>query len=248
MENTQYEMEYHHDLQGLIYNILRGSDYDNHNKQGYKFFTFSNIFPFYDLQRNDMRNLLISSPNDDFISYLKEQFDYIQHIRIGQMKFKVDYSDKLNIILPRDDVFTLITATPILSKIHRYRYEEVGAQELVNGYDAAYWRSNHPVELFITQLENNLIKKYNQYHGLENAKIVQRNPVFYRSRFLKQVSTKLVLGRDIQKVPVIGTTWEFDFGKSSPWIQFALDAGLGELNSMGFGFMNLKKGIRNCNN
>ncbi len=125
VENTRYEMEYHHDLQGLIYNILRGSYYDNHNKQGFKFFTFSNIFLFYDLQKNDIRNLMISSPNDDFISYLKEQFDYIQQVRIGQMKFKIDYSDKLNIILPRDDMFTLITGMAHICVFY-LKYTDIG--------------------------------------------------------------------------------------------------------------------------
>lgn len=253
MEDARYDTEYHRDLQGLIYSILRGSDYDNHDKQGYKFFTFSNIFPFHDLRKNDIRNLLISSPSNDFISYLKEQFDYIQQIRIGRMKFKIDYSDKFNIV--SRDAFTLITATPIVARIQKYRYEHIGEQELVDGHDAYYWRSNHPVELFITQLENNLIKKYNQYHGLENDEDEQRN-LFCRCRFLKQVSTKLLFGREgdiyTQKVPVIGTTWEFDFDESShDLINFALDAGLGEWNSLGFGFMNVKRGqgwSRNCNN
>ena len=42
---------------------------------------------------------------------------------------------------------------------------------------------------------------------------------------------------------VIGTVWEFQFQdlKDTEIIQFALDSGLGERNSMGFGFMNLKK-------
>ena len=41
---------------------------------------------------------------------------------------------------------------------------------------------------------------------------------------------------------VIGTIWEFEFDgwEDRRLIQFALDAGLGERNSMGFGFMNLK--------
>ena len=40
---------------------------------------------------------------------------------------------------------------------------------------------------------------------------------------------------------VIGTVWEFAFNPdfNPDLIQFALDAGLGERNSMGFGFMNL---------
>jgi CRISPR-associated endoribonuclease Cas6 len=46
-EDSRYDMEYHAKVQGLIYELLRGSEYDSHNKQGYKFFTFSNIFPIY---------------------------------------------------------------------------------------------------------------------------------------------------------------------------------------------------------
>ena len=85
-------MQYHHYVQGLIYNTLRGSVYDNHDKLGYKFFSFSNIFPSDDLQKNDLRNLIISSPSNDFISYLQEQLEYVSNnIRIGRMKFKIDH-------------------------------------------------------------------------------------------------------------------------------------------------------------
>ena len=82
-DDSRYEMEYHRHVQGLIYNLLLGSAYDNHNKQGYKFFTFSNIFPFSNMRKNDQRNLMISSPSDDFVSYTKEQLEYLQDIRIG---------------------------------------------------------------------------------------------------------------------------------------------------------------------
>jgi CRISPR/Cas system endoribonuclease Cas6 (RAMP superfamily) len=54
---------------------------------------------------------------------------------------------------------------------------------------------------------------------------------------MKQVSTRLRFGEN-QKAILVGTTWEFFF-EGNPIIQFALDAGLGELCSMGFGFMNL---------
>ncbi|MEM3192943.1 MAG: CRISPR-associated endoribonuclease Cas6 [Candidatus Parvarchaeota archaeon] len=41
---------------------------------------------------------------------------------------------------------------------------------------------------------------------------------------------------------MIGTVWEFGFEAdvNRDMIQFALDVGLGERNSLGFGFMNLK--------
>src|SRR5207249_12204300 len=109
------------------------SQYDNHDKQGYKFFTFSNVLPFHDLRKNDVRNLMISSPNNNFISYVKEQLEYLRDLRIGAMNFKIDYCNKLDIKLPNRP-FSLITATPIISRIHRYRYEEANALDLVNGY------------------------------------------------------------------------------------------------------------------
>lgn len=246
-DDSRYEMEYHRDIQGLIYNLLRGSNYDNyHDKPGYKFFTFSNIFPFsnINIRKNDMRNLIISSPKDDFISYLKQQLEYLQDIRIGQMKFRVDYCNEVDIRLSEHDTFSLITATPIIMRIHRYRYEEAGAINLVNGYKSIYWRKNHPVELFINQLENNLVKKYDEYyHRLEDDKAEERSPlpVFYSYKFLKQIATKVSTGAGLQKVTVIGTNWQFLLNGASELVRFALDTGLGELNSLGFGFMNMKR-------
>jgi CRISPR-associated endoribonuclease Cas6 len=242
-ENAPYEMEYHHHIQGLIYNTLRGSEYDNHDKKGYKYFCFSNIFPFDHLQKNDLRNLIVSSPNNNFISYLQEQLEYdSNNIRIGRMKFKIDSSDKLNVTLPNGSMFSLITGTPIITRIKKEKYVGMAEQQLTNGHEYIYWRMDHPVDLFITKLEDNLIKKYNAYYGLGDTNTAQRNPIFYKSRFKKQISTRLSMGeRDSQQAIVIGTTWEFLFDSATPLVQFGLDTGLGELGSMGFGFMNLKR-------
>jgi CRISPR-associated endoribonuclease Cas6 len=241
-DDSRYETEYHKDIQGLIYTLLRGSPYDNHNKQGYKFFAFSNIFPFSDMRKNDQRNLMISSPNTDFISYIKEQLAYLQDIRIGQMKFKVENCNKLDIKLPEYDTFSLITGTPIITRIHRYRYEESGALELVNRYKSIYWRSGHPVDLFVNQLEDNLVKKYNEYHHrLEDDESEERDPIFYSCKFLKQIATNVSTGIGLHKATVIGTNWQFLFNGDNELVRFALDTGLGEHNSLGFGFMNVKR-------
>lgn len=240
--DSRYETEYHKDVQGLIYSLLRESAYDSHDKQGYKFFTFSNIFPFSNIRKNDRRNLIISSPNNDFVSYVKEQLEYFQDIRIGQMRFKVDRCNKLDIKLPRDDSFGLITGTPIITRIHQYRYEEVDASDLVGKYKSIYWRRNHPVDLFINQLEDNLVKKYNEYHHrVDDCEPQEKSPLFYNYKFLKQIATMISTGPNSQKATVIGTNWLFMLNGASELARFALDTGLGELNSLGFGFMNIKK-------
>jgi CRISPR-associated endoribonuclease Cas6 len=61
-------MQYHTNAQGFIYNLLRGSIYEQiHDVQGSKFFSFSNIFPHADLKQGDIRTFIISSPDDEFV-------------------------------------------------------------------------------------------------------------------------------------------------------------------------------------
>ncbi|MEM4090779.1 MAG: CRISPR-associated endoribonuclease Cas6 [Thermoplasmatales archaeon] len=249
IEDSKYEMLYHYHLQGFIYNLLEGSKYDYvHDKEGYKFFCFSNIFPARDLVKNDLRTLIISSPDSEFVCHLNEMLSRQSNaITIGSMKFKIDYVDKLDVRLPGNSPFTLITGTPIIIRIPREKYKAYGIDPK-GRYDYVYWRSDHPIDLFISQLENNLRKKYAEYFGFGNDNTaglnvngMERPPfLFQKFKFKKQVSTRVPM-KGFDQV-VIGTVWEFGFEAdvNRDMIQFALDVGLGERNSLGFGFMNLK--------
>ena len=126
VESSLFETQYHHHLQAFIYDLLRDSKYDYmHNKQGYKFFCFSNIFPVTkNLEKNDLRNLIISSPNGDFISFLNEKLhSNNKQIMIGKMKFRVDSCRKINVVIPTDRQYSLITGTPIIVRIRRDKYD-----------------------------------------------------------------------------------------------------------------------------
>lgn len=191
--DARCEAEHHKQLQRLVYHLLYGSDYAGiHDKQGYKFFSYSSIFPFADLKKGDSRNLLISSPNSRFISFLKEQLEYLHEITIGAMKFKIESCRKFDIVLNRLCSFSLITGTPIISRIHHYRYEQANALHLVNGYDSTYWKVSHSLTLFLHQLEDNLYKNNNEYFGLQKNKHSQE-VMLSKSKFLKQVSTKMYI-------------------------------------------------------
>ncbi|MEM3191332.1 MAG: CRISPR-associated endoribonuclease Cas6 [Candidatus Parvarchaeota archaeon] len=169
-------------------------------------------------------------------------------ITIGSMKFKIDYVDKLDVRLPGNSPFTLITGTPIIIRIPREKYKAYGIDPK-GRYDYVYWRSDHPIDLFISQLENNLRKKYAEYFGFGNDNTaglnvngMERPPfLFQKFKFKKQVSTRVPM-KGFDQV-VIGTVWEFGFEAdvNRDMIQFALDVGLGERNSLGFGFLNLNK-------
>jgi CRISPR-associated endoribonuclease Cas6 len=173
--DARCEAEHHKQLQRLVYHLLYGSEYAGiHDKQGYKFFSYSSIFPFADLKKGDSRNLLISSPNSRFISFLKEQLDYLHEITIGAMKLKIESCRKFDIVLNRLCSFSLITGTPIISRIHHYRYEQANALQLVNGYDSIYWEVSHSLTLFLHQLEDNLYKNYNEYFGYRKTNTHKR--------------------------------------------------------------------------
>ena len=244
-ESGPYEFQYHYHLQAFIYNLLRDSKYQHlHNKAGYKYFCFSNIFPATRINENDIRTFVISSPDSQFISFLLDSVVTSNYkIKIGRMKFKIDSASKLDVKIPTNLPFCLITGTPIIIRISREKYKEYGIEPSKN-YDYLYWRTEHPIELFMSQIKNNLLKKYNEYFGLDDygwrSNDMNSFPLFQKFKFKKQISTKVVMKNTEQTI--IGTLWEFEFEgwENRKLIQFALDTGLGERNSLGFGFMNVR--------
>lgn len=237
--DSPYEMQYHHHLQGFIYSLLKGTRFHHiHDKKGYKFFCFSNIFPIGEIKREGVRNLLISSPDEAFIRVIHERLlkisDNAVRERIGALEFRVlDVS-----IVPEREFngfISLINGTPIVVRIQKERYDEYGLNP-PKPYPYLYWRSTYPLEVFIKQLEDNLRKKYAEFFNSD----VPKEPIFQRITFLKQVSNKVIINREAHVV--IGSVWKFGFDGLDSWkedlIRFGIDAGFGEMNSMGFGFVN----------
>jgi CRISPR-associated endoribonuclease Cas6 len=116
-------------------------------KRSPKFFCFSNIFPAKDLKNNDFHTLIISSPDRQSISHLHNVLVQPSNLeaKIGCMKFQIDYIDELDIRLPSNSPFTLITSTPIIITIPREKYKAYDVDPK-GKYDYVYWRSDHPIE------------------------------------------------------------------------------------------------------
>jgi CRISPR-associated endoribonuclease Cas6 len=241
----QYDTEYHYHLQGFIYNLIKDSKYHFlHDKKGYKYFCFSNIFPFSSLiKKNEVKNWIISSPDHEFIDYLDSLLNEIQnkYIRISYMEFEIIGKEKLPFNLNKEQHFSLVTGTPIIIRIPNIKFKQHYI-EISKSYKYYYWRKEYPLHLFIFQLENSLIKKYNDfcdYKKIAGKIISESNQFFEKCTFKKQISTRVKINGS--RYPIIGTLWEFDFKSytNQDLIEFAMDAGLGERNSLGFGFMNV---------
>jgi len=226
-------------LQGFVYRLLQESDYASiHDKDGYKYFSFSNIFPFGDMEAGDIRNFILASPNRNVIEKVAGHLATCKDspIHIGDCSFSFYRFDSLDHALPAAPV-RIASATPIIIRIPEYNYDlyNVPAAERRSRY--VYWRPAISFDAFVKQLAENLVKKYNEYYGTEIATANLFEQFFFR----KPVHTRLIV--EGKSYGVAASMWEFSWSYMSPVqkqvIRFGLDAGFGERNSFGFGFVNV---------
>lgn len=244
LRDSAYELKYHNKVQGFIYDLLRDTEYAHlHDVSGYKYFSFSNIFPEggnlkKGFKQGETANLLISSPNSNFIKSIYEKLNNLKEsqekIGIGEYFFRVKELIKLAPKLSRS--CTLQTATPIIMRIPKEKFSEYNIDS-----NRAYvdWKSGIDFKAFLGQIESNLFKKYNKFYNVQ----VEPFPLFEQFTFKKPVVNHVILNG--KEVKFIGTLWDFTFNylndEQLKLLQFGMETGLGELNSLGFGFINLKK-------
>jgi len=184
---------------------------------------------------------VVSSPDDTFIRTIQERLVAHQGlpIKLGGMTFKVERAEHRRVMLPSSalEEIVLTSGTPIVVRIPPYRWKEYGIRPR-KGYRFVYWRNEYTPTAFIRQLEDNVAKKYSEYFSAEGQPSLS---LFEKLKFRKQVAVPLRMrGEDST---VIGTLWDFHFGSIGEtkrrMLQFGLDAGFGEMNGLGFGFMNV---------
>ena len=242
-KDCEYDIKYFHKLQGFIYSLLKETPYSIlHDKKMYKFFCFSNIFPLpkdYKVKEGEEKQLLISSPDKVFIKILaekiKEKGEDREVIHIGEMEFLIN---KVKILKPRlRKDSRLISATPLIIRIPEKNYEKYGIPSRFRKRRYVYWRPSYSFEAFVKQLEENLIKKYNEFYRRE----FKIDRIFEMFKYVKSTVNHVII--DGKEVRMVGSIWEFIFSyltkEQKEILEFGVDAGFGERNSLGFGFMNV---------
>lgn len=181
LQDCAYDLRYYHKLQGFLYGLLKGTPYSGlHDRRGYKFFSFSNIFPPRDFKKGEMRHFLIASPNEGLVGVLKEKLGRLGRVNVGDMSFMAKGVSVLRPKVGRSCV--LITGTPIIVRIPKENYGKYNIRPKKD-YNYVYWRKNYPFNAFIRQLEDNLVKKYNEFYGTK----LEATPLFEQFIFKKQV-------------------------------------------------------------
>jgi CRISPR-associated endoribonuclease Cas6 len=271
-----YDNDYHYHLQGLVYSLIRkGGRSDVHGRSGYKFFCFSNIFPYHEkFERGMEENLLISSPDPSLISAICQALEVEKEtnfvLEVGRsMRFSITKVEgPFRVRVPIGSPVRVRSATPIVIRIPSWRYADYG---IFSNRPFENWRATLPLEAFVKQVRDNMEKKFKDFtiqgkdsapsegpldrvfvkktifsnkSKEEEAQIAFRFPEIISYTYLKPVSKPITIRREKQQI--IGSMWEFDLtarNKSEvDVIAFMLDCGLGERNSLGFGFLNTMNG------
>ncbi len=218
-----------HDIQGFIYNMLRDTPFVSvHDRKGFKFFTFSDLYPSSKILReNSILNLLIASPEIEFIKTLHEKTNELNEVRLGPGQFKMLGTKMFKLKLSS----RFITGSPIVL----YK----------SNTDNVYFSFKRDGDLlfFLERLKDNAIKKYQAYYG-EEAKI--HGEIFDSLVFRKEVvlpvrmkdKSFIVIGSLFSELHKMINGW-----RERKFYSFLMDCGLGEKNSLGFGFINpIRKG------
>ncbi|MEM3445542.1 MAG: CRISPR-associated endoribonuclease Cas6 [Thermoplasmata archaeon] len=231
----------HHKLQGFVYEVIRRGGFPGlHEKPGYKFFCFSGIFPQKPAATGEIRNFMISSPSKELIKGIGDCLRPGEEVNIGEMQFQLcDFSVFELKLGPKPCVSC---ATPVIVRIPEALYDRYGIPEEERKRRYVYWRPKYPFEAFLKQVSENLIKKYNEFYGTE----IQNYDLFEQFVFKKQVNLRYVIGG--KSYGAAGSLWDFYWthmdSVQRKIIEFGLDTGFGERNSLGFGFVNAGEKVR----
>lgn len=244
VDDMLYDIEYYTKLQGFFYKLLFAAGFKNvHDTKEFKYFSFSNIFPYPEnrqIKKDEIKKLIFASPNKDYVKSVAEVIKEVylkQEINIGYMRFILE--DVKEYTIKVTDGMLVRTATPVIVRIPSSMYGLLNVDKAKLKKNFLYWRPELGKEIFIYSVERNLRKKFCSFYGYCKPRI----------NFIdayKLVKAPIVVSLLLKgtRVKVTGSLWEFyypDVSGKDKEISFMLDAGIGERNSYGFGFVNILK-------
>jgi len=241
--DAAYDSAYHNKLQGRLWGALEDTEYDTlHDENQPKPFTYSNPFPPEDMEEGDERTLLVASPHEDLLAHVAADLKDEPELNIGEMPFTVDEFTPLAPDVGEPGTSgTISTGTGVLVRIPPWRFDEYGIDSEHD--EAEFWRPEHTMEPFQNQIEANLDKKHDLYcpDYLPGPSDVD-GELFDGYELIKTFSIPVTPTRGVTETWVL-SKWRFDYTVRDDdhrrHLNLALDVGIGERNSLGFGFVNI---------
>lgn len=241
--DAAYDNSYHHKLRGRIWNALEGTEYDEiHDENRPKPFTYSNPFPPRDMDEGEKRSLLVASTDEELLAHIAADLQDTPELNVGEMPFLVEDVSPLSPDVGEPGTSGILeTGTGLLVRIPPWRFDEYGID--TESDEAEFWRPEHTMEPLQNQLEANLDKKHNQYcpDYLPGPTDVA-GELFDGYELLKTFAIPVTVTEGHEETWVL-SKWKFEYTVRDDdhrrHLNLALDVGLGERNSLGFGFVNI---------
>lgn len=241
--DAAYDNTYHHKLRGRIWNALEGTEYDEiHHENEPKGFTYSNPFPPRDMQEGDERTILIASPHEELLAHVAENLKSERELNVGEMPFTVKNVNAIATDVGEPGTSgTIDTGTGVLVRIPPWRFDDYDID--VNHDESEFWRPKHTMEPFRNQIEDNLDKKHGLFcpDHLPGPSEVGGD-LFDGYELIKTFAIPVTVTEGVRETWIL-SKWKFDYTVRDDHhrrhLNLALDTGIGERNSLGFGFVNI---------
>lgn len=215
----------------MLYSKLATSNVElaakTHSKQGFKFYTFSNLvlddrIP----EKNGLNfktaHFFLSSPDPEFIRSFAEGLLLEPEFFLGNNENKVSFIIERIEVLPAvhfSDMCTFRTLSPIYLKTLRKQNDKLVEFDL-------YPKDSK----FHENLHKNLVARYEEFYGSKIEKD------FFEILNIPNFKPKRVkIENNYRRCSLM----DFSISANPELLKFAYDAGLGEKNAMGFGCLDL---------
>lgn len=241
--DAAYDNAYHNKLRGRIWEALEGSKYDEiHDANQPKPFAYSNPFPPGDMVEGGEKTLLVASPEEELLTLVAKDLQANPELNIGEMPFRVeDLSSVVPDVGEPGTQGTISTGTGVLVRIPPSRFADYGID--VDHDQPEFWRPKHSMEPFVNQIEANLDRKHDLYQSDYLPGPSEREGELFDGYELLKTFAIPVTPTTGETETWILSKWRFDYSVRDDHhrrhLNLALDVGIGERNSLGFGFLNI---------
>ncbi len=243
--DAAYQTNYHRGLSGRIWRALDDSQFDDlHDSSKPPGISFSNPFPFGPVSKGDLRNVLVAAADDDVLRVIGTDLIENREFNIKEMPFTVEEVTGVEPDVGEPGTKGVLeTATGLVVRIPAKRFGEYNID--APGDAPEFWKPEHSLRPLKTQLENNLDRKHRLFcpDYLPGPSEVDEE-LFDEYELIKTYSLPVTVTEGTEETYILS---KFRFGYTvrddhhRRHLNLALDVGLGERNSLGFGFVNIRK-------
>ena len=242
--DAAYDNAYHHKLRGRLWRALEGTAFDeDHDGNDPPGFTYSNPFPPGDMEEGDERTLLVASPHEELLTHVARDLRAEPELNVGEMPYWVEDLSALAPDVGEPGSSGVIeTGTGVVVRIPPWRCKEYGIDH-PGGDTAVFWRPEHTMEPFRNQVVANLDRKHELFAPEHLPGPSDRDGELFDSYELIKTFALPVTVTEGEEMTYVVSKWRLGYRVRDDHhrrhLNLALDCGIGERNSLGFGFVNI---------